>query len=125
MPDPSPIDALVQDVRLTPEQARGVLGVLLRKLRDRVSAEDYRRMAAIVPDPETCLAAAPKTGGGLLGGLAALGGEKARLLVEMNQALSALDIPADKARLIGDSLRAHVETRHPDLVPLFRRQLGI
>lgn len=125
MSDPTLVDALVRDARLTPEQARGVLGVLLRKLRQQVSPADYRQVAAIVPDPDACLAAAPKTGGGLLGGLASLGGEKARLLLEMNQALSALGIPAARARLLGETLRTHVETHHPGLVPLFRDRLAL
>jgi hypothetical protein len=124
MSEPDLQTALERDAGLSPVQARGVLGVLLRKLRDRLSAPEFDRVAAIVPEPADCLRAAPKTGGGLLGGLAALGGEKARLLMEMNQALGALGIPPSRARTIGETLKTHVETRHPDLVPLFRDLLG-
>ena len=113
-------NVLVEQADLSPDQARGVLGVLLRKLRERLPPADYQRVAELVSSPETCLRQAPKTGGGLLGGLASLGGEKARLLMEMNQALSALGIPASRARRIGETLRSHVESRHPDLLPIFQ-----
>ena len=119
MPNSDLLQALIDEADLTPRQAQGLLGVLLRKLKEKLSPADYQQVVDIVPDPENCIEAAPKTGGGFLGGLAGLGGEKAKLLLEMNQAFRALGIPADRAQTIGETLQAHVEARHPDLVAIF------
>jgi hypothetical protein len=120
MSEPDLVEMLCLDAGLRQPQAEGVLGFLLQNLQTRLSPDAYDAVAAIIPNPEHCLECAPAPGGGLLGGLASLGGEKARLLMEMNQALNALNIPNTRARIIGECLQEFVETHHPQLLPVFK-----
>jgi len=115
---------LVQDLMqahgLRTDQAQGLLGLLLRQLENFVSTADFQKVRVQIPDLDRLLKMAPQTGGGgLLGGLArSLGGDKGKLLVELQQGLRKLDIPFEQAKPLLNSLRQGMGTHYPDLLPL-------
>jgi uncharacterized protein (DUF2267 family) len=112
-------DPLIQDLcsraGLRPEQARGVVGVLLNKLKERLPAAEFASIQNQFPGAEDWMRAAPrlpplKTGGFMLPAMV-----KAQLLLQMNQALKALDIPTSAASTLGQVLKDSIRTHHPDL----------
>lgn len=117
------LQSLRDELGLTLGQAQGVVGVLLVKLREKLPPADFYSFLQAFPDANDWMKLAPplpplKKGGFMLPAL-----EKAQLLLQMNQALNALQIPSSKAQQIGrvltDSIRAH----HPHLEDVVRQLL--
>ncbi len=118
------VDDLVSALGLTPTQATGVVGLLLAQLQKRLSRADFQQIREAMPDTDLLLTHAPTVGGGgVLGGIAALGGDRARLLLELNQGLNTLHIPAHQARAIGDTLVESLRRHDPTIEPLLRQLL--
>jgi hypothetical protein len=125
MPNPL-LEALEQNVNLSSPQARGVLGILLKKLREKLQPQHFALLEDVLPDVQELISAAPQLKQGLLGNLAgSFGNPKAQLLVEMNQAMNKLGIPINKAKEIGKTLQSAVEKNYPELMPLFSKLDGL
>jgi len=73
------VDALVQQLGVTPAQAQGGAGALFQAAKSRMTDEAFNTVAQSVPGMDQLLAAAPQSGAssGLAGGLSALAGDKA------------------------------------------------
>jgi len=113
---------LENEANLTPSQAEGVLGMVLVQLEKLLSPADFATVRDTLPDTDRLMRHAPAMGGGLLGGLAgSLGGGKAKLLMELNQGMRKLRIPASDNRRVADALNHGVRKHHPDLVPLIEK----
>jgi hypothetical protein len=97
---------LVQQLGVTQPQATGGAGAIFGLAKTKMSAEDFGKVAAGVPDMNSLLAAAPTAGGatgGLTGGLAGaaggLGGATGSLgsLAGLAGSFSSLGMSADMA----------------------------
>ncbi len=70
---------LVQALGVTQEQAQGGAGSILKYAKDKLSGDDFAKVAAAVPDTNALLSAAPSISGlgsafGNIGGIASLAG---------------------------------------------------
>jgi hypothetical protein len=69
-------DLLTKDLGVNETQAQGGAGLILKLAKDKLGPNEYSQIAAVVPEIEKLLSAAPSGGGGLLGGFGKiLGGE--------------------------------------------------
>jgi hypothetical protein len=118
------LSELISSAGLQLPQAEGVVGLILQKLKTVLSGADFQSVLSTIPDASSLLSKAPATGGGLLGGLAgSLGGGKAKLLFELTQGLSKLNIPTDKAKPILDALKTAVAKHYPAIEPILKKAL--
>jgi hypothetical protein len=122
------IDVLVKQVGLDQAQSKGVLGMVLKVMSDKLGDETFDKVREILPGADAAIAAAPKTGGGLggmLGGIAgSLGGSKGKVLMQLADGLGKLNIPASKGDEIVRALMEGVKTSYPSLLPLIQKVLG-
>ena len=65
------VEKLTKKLNITPEQAKGGAGAIFGVLKNRLKPEDFNRLAAVVPQMDELLKAAPPAREGSL--LAALG----------------------------------------------------
>jgi uncharacterized protein (DUF2267 family) len=106
----------MSELNLTPKQAQGTVGLVLRQLKKRLSDADYKTLEASLPNTGEMIAQAPESRHTFLSALAGpLGGEKGKLLMELRQGLQGLDIPTDLHRPLADTLKTSFETHYPDL----------
>ncbi len=124
-PDHPLLHDVVSKTGLTPAQVSGALGLVLTKLEEVLPQEDVQTVRQTIPDAGKLMALAPKARKGLLGKLAgSVGGDRARLLMELSQGLSRLGIPTSQHRTLADALTASVEQHYPQLRPVFERVTG-
>lgn len=95
-------------------QARGALGLLLKLAQSRLGDEKFGQLCQFVPGAEEIMAAAPDTGGGIMGAIGGLAsamgaGDSVGQMAEMSGGLSKLGLkPGDAGGLIqavGDFFR--------------------
>ena len=103
---------LSQKLRINESQARGGAAILLKAAKDKLGSAEFQRMLGSVPGLDMLIQQAPKSGGGLLGGLASLAGGNAALLATIVSGFSGLKMSADQAQkfvpIILDNLRTKV-----------------
>jgi Protein of unknown function VcgC/VcgE (DUF2780) len=103
---------LSQKLKINESQARGGAAVLFKAAKDKLGSAEFQRMLGSVPGLDTLIQQAPKSGGGLLGGLASLAGGNAALLATIVSGFSSLKMSADQAQkfvpIILDNLRTKV-----------------
>lgn len=75
------VSMLVDKLGVTEQQAKGGTGALFKNAKDNLSADDFQKVADVVPGMDNYLTAAPATSkaGGLLGSLSSLGGSGAKV----------------------------------------------
>lgn len=125
----NPAHPLIQDcvskTGLSADQVSGALGLVLTKLEEVLPPEDVQTVRTTIPDAGELMTLAPKARKGLLGKLAgSVGGDRARLLMELSRGLSGLGIPSSQHRPLADALTASVECHYPQLRPVFERITG-
>ncbi len=78
-PSGSLVDALVQQLGVTPAQAQGGAGALFQAAKSRMTDEAFSTVSESVPGMDQLLATAPQSGAssGLAGGLSSLAGDQA------------------------------------------------
>lgn len=106
------VTELSRKLRINEVQAQGGAGILFKAAKERLGGKEFDRMLGAVPGIETLIQQAPKSGGGLLGGLASLAGANAALLATIVSGFSKLNMTSDQAQkfvpVILDNLRAKV-----------------
>ena len=106
------VTELSRKLRINEAQAQGGAAILFKAAKDKLGGKEFDRMLGAVPDIETLIQQAPKSGGGLLGGLASLAGGNAALLATIVSGFSKLNMTSDQAQkfipVILDNLRAKV-----------------
>ena len=122
------MDVLMKQVGLDTVQAKGVLGMILKVMSDKLGDGTFDQVRQILPGADAAIAAAPRVGGGLggmLGGIAgSFGGEKAMVLLQLTDGLRKLNIPTSKGEDIVLALKEGVNKHHADLLPLIQKVLG-
>src|SRR5512136_1877707 len=63
------IDQLTKNLGVSEAQAQGGAGLLFKLAKDKLGAGDFAKVSSAVPGMDSLLAAAPDSGGGILGGL--------------------------------------------------------
>jgi len=115
---------LAQKLKISDAQAQGGAAILFKATRDKLGGAEFQRMLGSVPGLDALLQKAPKSGGGLLGGLASLAGGNAALLATIVSGFSSLKMSADQAQkfvpIILDNLRTKVG---PDTVAKLEKTL--
>ncbi|HZF25615.1 MAG TPA: DUF2780 domain-containing protein [Steroidobacteraceae bacterium] len=115
---------LSQKLKINEAQAKGGAAILLKAAKDKLGGPEFERMLGSVPGLDALVQQAPKSGGGLLGGLASLAGGNAALLATIVSGFSKLKLSADQAQkfvpIILDNLRAKVG---PDTVSKLEKTL--
>ena len=105
------VTELSRKLRINEAQAQGGAAILFKAAKDKLGGKEFDRMLGAVPDIETLIQQAPKSGG-LLGGLASLAGGNAALLATIVSGFSKLNMTSDQAQkfipVILDNLRAKV-----------------
>jgi hypothetical protein len=103
---------LSQKLNINESQARGGAAILFKAAKDKLGSAEFQRMLGSVPGLDALVQQAPKSGGGLLGGLASLAGGNAALLATIVSGFSNLRMGADQAQkfvpIILDNLRTKV-----------------
>lgn len=103
---------LSQKLKINESQARGGAAILFKAAKDKLGSAEFQRMLGSVPGLDALLQQAPKSGGGLLGGLASLAGGNTALLATIVSGFSSLKMSADQAQkfvpIILDNLRTKV-----------------
>lgn len=115
---------LTQKLKVNEAQAKGGAAILFKAAKDKLGAAEFERMLGSVPGLDALVQQAPKSSGGLLGGLASLAGGNAALLATIVSGFSKLKLSADQAQkfvpVILDNLRAKVG---PETVSKLERTL--
>lgn len=113
------VQDLITSAGLTESQAAGAVGLVLSQLRKYLQADDFATVLKFIPDAEALMKKAPEIKAGLLGGLVgSLGGDKAKVLLDINKGLSQLGIPAARQRELADTLKNSVAKHYPNLAAL-------
>jgi hypothetical protein len=103
---------LSQKLKISESQARGGAAILFKAAKDKLGSAEFQRMLGSVSGVDTLIQQAPRSGGGLLGGLASLAGGNAALLATIVSGFSSLKLSADQAQkfvpIILDNLRTKV-----------------
>jgi Protein of unknown function VcgC/VcgE (DUF2780) len=106
------VTELSRKLRINEAQAQGGAAILFKAAKDKLGGKEFDRMLGAVPGIETLIQQAPKSGGGLLGGLASLAGGNAALLATIASGFSKLNMTGDQAQkfvpVILDNLRTKV-----------------
>lgn len=95
------VELVQQQLNLSPSQAEGGIGLLMRTAGKHLDSETFSRMQGAVPDAERLMSAAPEVGGlvgGLSGLLGSFGGKAAQMgsLAELTRGFSQLGLDSDK-----------------------------
>jgi Protein of unknown function VcgC/VcgE (DUF2780) len=118
------VTELSQKLRINEAQAKGGAAILFKAAKDKLGGTEFDRMLGSVPGIDTLIQQAPKSGGGLLAGLAALAGGNAALLATIVSGFSKLNMTGDQAQqfvpVILDNLRTKVG---PETVSKLERTL--
>jgi hypothetical protein len=120
------IDLLMRRLQVDEQQARGGAAILFRAAKEKLGSTEFTRLLGSVPGLDSLVARAPeaKSGGGLLGGLAALAGGNTAILANIVQGFSRLGLSTDHAHsfvpVILDFLRTRVG---PDVVARLEQTL--
>ena len=120
---------LIQDCTkvtgLSSTQVAGAIGLVLSKLQENIPQADFQKIKSSIPDVQNLIQQAPPTKKGFLGNLAgSVGGDKAKLLMEVSQGLSKLGIPTSEQKPLAKALSASVEKHYPELQPVFEKLAG-
>ena len=115
---------LIQDCTevtgLSSTQVAGAIGLVLSKLKENISPVDFQKIESSIPGVQDLIQQAPATKKGFLGKLAgSVGGDKAKLFMEVSQGLSKLGIPTSEQKPLANALSASVEKNYPELKPVF------
>lgn len=106
------VSELSRKLRIDEAQAQGGAAILFKAAKDKLGGTEFNRMLGSVPGIEALIQHAPKSGGGLLSGLASLAGGNAALLATIVSGFSKLNMTSDQAQkfipVILDNLRAKV-----------------
>jgi hypothetical protein len=89
------IGMLTSQLSVSNQQASGGAGLLFKLAREKLSAEQFSQLSAAVPEAATLPAAAPASGGGLMGVLGNAMGGKAGDLASLAGGFSKLGMDAD------------------------------
>lgn len=93
------VQQLVSAIGVNEEQAQGGAGLLLNLVKDKLSSDDFSKVAEAIPGVEGLLEAAPEGGGGLLGAITnmipGLGGGALGDLAGLASGFSKLGLDAD------------------------------
>ncbi|MFO7276874.1 MAG: DUF2780 domain-containing protein [Pseudomonadota bacterium] len=94
------IDALVRELRIDENQARGGAGLLFRAACDKLGAGEFAKLLGGLPGLDDLMRQAPESGAGrLFGGLAsALGAGNAAILAEVLAGFGKLGLSQDQAK---------------------------
>jgi hypothetical protein len=63
------IDQLTKNLGVSQDQAKGGAGLIFKQAKEKLSGEDYSKVASAVPGVDSLIGAAPSGGGGMLGGV--------------------------------------------------------
>ncbi|MBN1855632.1 MAG: DUF2780 domain-containing protein [Dehalococcoidia bacterium] len=63
------VDQLTRSLGVSPTQAQGGAGLLLKQAQENLGEGDFSKVSAAVPGIDSLIGAAPAAGGGALGGL--------------------------------------------------------
>ncbi|HKE45700.1 MAG TPA: DUF2780 domain-containing protein [Steroidobacteraceae bacterium] len=103
---------LSQKLKIDETQARGGAAILFKAAQDKLGGPEFQRLLGSVPGLDALVKQAPKSGGGLLGGLASLAGGNAALLATIVSGFSRLKMSSGQAQqfvpIILDNLRTKV-----------------
>ncbi len=106
------VTELSRKLRINEAQAQGGAAILFKAAKDKLGGTEFNRMLGSVSGIDALIQQAPKSGGGLLGGLASLAGGNAALLATIVSGFSKLNMTSDQAQkfipVMLDNLRAKV-----------------
>ena len=106
------VSMLTKELGVTSEQATGGAGAIFDFAKGKLSADDFSKVAAAVPNMDTLLKAAPEAGGGLtkkLGGLTGAGGSLGGL-ASLAGSFSKLGLNADMVSKFVPQILSFVES---------------
>jgi len=118
------IAVLSQQLKIDEKQAQGGAAILFKAAKDKLGAGEFSKMLGSVAGVEALVKKAPQSGGGLLGGLAALAGGNTALIANILSGFSKLNLSTDHAQkfvpIMLDFLRTKVG---PDVVSRLEKTL--
>ena len=118
------IAVLSQQLKIDERQAQGGAAILFKAAKDKLGAGEFSKMLGSVAGVEALVRKAPQSGGGLLGGLAALAGGNTALIANILSGFSKLNLSTDHAQkfvpIMLDFLRTKVG---PDVVSRLEKTL--
>jgi len=118
------IAVLSQQLKIDEKQAQGGAAILFKTAKDKLGAVEFSKMLGSVAGVEALVKKAPQSGGGLLGGLAALAGGNTALIANIVSGFSKLNLSTDHAQkfvpIMLDFLRTKVG---PDVVSRLEKTL--
>ena len=115
----------MQDTGLQEQQVRSAIGLIITKLEHVLPKSDIETLRSTIPEVDGWKKEAPKPKKGFLGKLAgSVGGDRAKLLMEISQGLSTLGIPVSQQKPLAHSLADSLERHYPQLKPVFEKLAG-
>lgn len=118
------IELLSQQLKIDERQAQGGAAILFKAAKDKLGGVEFSKMLSSVAGVEALVKKAPQSGGGLLGGLAALAGGNTALIANIVSGFSKLNLSTDHAQkfvpIMLDFLRTKVG---PDVVSRLEKTL--
>jgi hypothetical protein len=118
------ITKLSQQLRIDEKQARGGAAILFKAAKDKLGEFEFNKLLGPVAGVDTLIRQAPRSGGGLLGGLASFAGGNTALIATIVSGFSKLHLSTDDAQkfvpIVLDYLRGQVG---PDAVSILERTL--
>jgi len=118
------IELLSQQLKIDERQAQGGAAILFKAAKDKLGGVEFSKMLSSVAGMEALVKKAPQSGGGLLGGLAALAGGNTALIANIVSGFSKLNLSTDHAQkfvpIMLDFLRTKVG---PDVVSRLEKTL--
>ena len=118
------IAVLSQQLKIDEKQAQGGAAILFKAAKDKLGGVEFSKMLSSVAGVEALVKKAPQSGGGLLGGLAALAGGNTALIANVVSGFSKLNLSTDHAQkfvpIMLDFLRTKVG---PDVVSRLEKTL--
>ena len=119
--DPGIVGLLTKDLGVTEKQAEGGAGAIFNMAKGRLGADDFGKVAEAVPEMDSLLKAAPKTGGlgSAIGGKTSLlGGSAGKLsgLASLAGPFSQLGMKSDMISKFVPTILSYVQSKGGDSV---------
>ena len=110
------IGVLINQLGITEDQAKGGAGAIFNLVKDKISDADFNGLAAVVPEMDELLAAAPEGGGlaGAIGGLTSIlggGAEKLGGLATLAGSFDKLGLDMDMVAKFVPVIMSFVESK--------------
>ena len=89
------IKALVDQLGVSDQQAKGGAGLLFKFAKDKLSSQDFSQISNVIPEVNQLMSSVPSDGGGLMGMLTKVLGGKAGDLAGLAGGFSKLGLDAN------------------------------